>query len=509
MLLIASLSAIYVEVGTGTESTNYIPAYSLYNYSWSRVIYLQSELINEMEINQISYNINNSPSNYTMTNQSIYLKHTTDSFITSTDYVEPSTGNGYELVYSGSITYNGAGWFDLTLDNTFEYNGTDNLEIFFKNNHGAWASGYPQFVASSATPQRASYKYLDASFPEVTGTLSDKYPNMRFHFIAENQPYVATLTAPTNGSFNVAVPVELEWTNGADTDWVKVYLSDNSEDVATMNPSALVADNYTQESYTADNLNALTNYYWRIASGNDISEYIIPSQIWNFTTQAADGSIVIGTGTVENISLPMEPYWSYSISQTIYDQEWINVDNQRIEQISYYFNGHSAWVEDVQIFMAHTTLNTFETTSSWVLEDELMLVYDGQLETTAQEGWITLPLSVPFNYNNTDNLLVAFAANTPGHASTYDDFVGSVVGGNKSIFFRSDSINSDFISPNTGTLSDKIPNTLLTMGDIPTTAQLMVFPDSYVWDETVINTSAIPKTFSMRNTGIGTLTVNS
>ena len=53
MLLIASLSAVYVEVGTGEISNSYIPTYGFYSYGWSRTIYPQSELINEMDMDML------------------------------------------------------------------------------------------------------------------------------------------------------------------------------------------------------------------------------------------------------------------------------------------------------------------------------------------------------------------------------------------------------------------------------------------------------------------------
>ena len=506
MLTVTAVFAIYVEVGTGATTTNYVPVYGLYDYSWSRTIYLQSDLVNEMEINSLSYNVGNTPNNYTFTNQTYYMRHTTSSSIQSTNYVNPAADNSFQLVYSGTVTYNDSGWHDIILDTAFEYNGTDNLEVVVHNNHGQWSSGYPNFVGTVETLGRAIYKYADGSFPQVSGTISTTYPNTRFHFTAEGEPSMAALTAPVNGSFNVQTPVELTWTNGANTDWVKVYFSENADDVLTMNPRALVANNYTQQNYTTNGLNALTNYFWRIISGNG-TQYLASSAVWNFTTAAADGSILIGNGTEQNTGLPMEPYYGYSMSQTIYNQEWINIDGQRIEQISYYFNGYSTWVEDVQIYMAHTTLNTFDNSNSWVLDNELTLVYDGQIATTTQEGWITLLLDTPFNYNNTDNLLVAMEANTPGCVSNSDDFFGTSVDGNKSIYQRSDSVNSNFVSPVTGTLTNKIPNTLFTMGDMPVGPVINVTPISLDFGDVYVNRTGMAP-LAIRNLGIDNLNVN-
>jgi len=510
MLLIASLSAIYVEVGSGNESTSYIPAYGFYDYGWSRTIYLQSDLVNEMEIYTISYNVGNTPNNYTMDNQSFYMKHTTDTSIASTDYIDPATDDTYELVFSGNLNYNGGGWYDIILDSAFDYNGTDNLEVLVLNNDGSYVGSSPTFVATSATPQRAIYRYTDGTFPTTPGTLSAVYPNTRFHFTAENEPSMATLTAPENGSFNLNPPVELTWTNGEDTDWVKVYFSSDLQEVASMSENALLADEYVQQSYTVDNLTSLTTYFWRVVSGNNITEYLISTPIWNFSTSAEEGSIVIGTGTEVNTHLPMEPYYGYSLTQTIYNQEWLNVDDQRIEQISFYYNGNGAWTEDnIQVYLGHTELDEFTDGTSWLPISDFVLVYDGPFSVPAEEGWVTIPLSVPFNFNNEDNLVIAFEANTQGYTSSNDEFHGSSVTGNKSIYHYNDSTNYDFITPPSGTVQSFIANILLTMGDIPTTPQLMVTPDEYSWPNTIINSSANTVTFTMRNTGLGTLTVNS
>ncbi|MFA7057757.1 MAG: choice-of-anchor D domain-containing protein, partial [Candidatus Cloacimonadales bacterium] len=507
MLLIASISAIYVEVGSGTATTNYIPAYGFYSYGWSRTIYLQSELINEMEITAISYDVNNAPNNFNLNNQSYYMRHTTDSSIASTDYVDPATDTSFELVFSGSITYDGSGWHQLLLDTAFDYNGTDNLEIAVINNMGSWNSPYPVFKGTNETPERAVYQYADGTFPTGTGYYSGVFPNARFYFTAEGEPSMATLTTPSNNSFNVQAPMELAWTNGADTDWVKVYLSDDIQQVSGMNPAALLADNYIQESYTVAELTSLTNYYWRIVSANEATDFLVPSAVWKFTTAAADGSIVIGNGTEINTSLPMEPYWGYTISQSIYEQEWIDVDDQVIQQVSYYYNGNSSWTEDVKVYLAHTTLSSFTTTGSWVPADELLLVYDGPMSVPSEEGWVTINLSAPFVYNNTDNLLVAFSCHTPGYHSSSDEFFGTTTTEQNSIVYYSDSINSNFVSPSPGTLKSIIPNILLTMVDIPTGASIVVPQTSLDYGDIYLNRTGVVE-LTISNWGVEDLEVD-
>eukprot|EP00831_Metopus_contortus_P057880 TRINITY_DN50185_c0_g1_i2.p1 TRINITY_DN50185_c0_g1~~TRINITY_DN50185_c0_g1_i2.p1 ORF type:complete len:789 (-),score=93.71 TRINITY_DN50185_c0_g1_i2:144-2480(-) len=289
---------------------------------------------------------------------------------------------------------------------------------------------------------------------------------------------------------------------------VNLYLSEDIAEVNDLAQTAMVIENQNVTSYTGD-FDEWTTYYWRVGSLNSTG-YEVLSDVNSFTTVTPDGTIQIGTGSETNTHLPMEPFYGYTISQTIYDQAWLNVDGQRIEEISYYYNGNSAWTEDnIQVYLGHTELDEFADGTSWLPLSDFVLIYDGPFTVPAEEGWVTIPLTVPFNYNNTDNLVVAFESNTQGYTSSADEFYGTTTNGSKSLWYYSDSVNSDFINPAAGTLASTIPNIMLTMGDIPTTPQLMVTPDEYSWENTIINTSANTVTFSMRNTGLGALTINS
>lgn len=133
-MLIASISySDYIEIGTGTYHTANIPFYGYRDYGWSRVIYLQSEIGAAIDITKISYCLSNTVENYETNNQKIYMKHTTDTIFFSNDYEDTST---YQEVYNGTINWDGSGWFDIILDTPFNYNGSDNLVIYYQNHDG-------------------------------------------------------------------------------------------------------------------------------------------------------------------------------------------------------------------------------------------------------------------------------------------------------------------------------------------------------------------------------------
>ena len=512
LLFLVSLSAVFVEIGTQDGTTNYIPAYGLWDYGWSRVVYQSEDINDEVEIGGISFLVTSEPSNYSMLNQEIYLKHTSVDSYESAAYVDPTTDDNYELVFSGDITYNGSGWIDIIFDSPFTYNGNDNLEVLYLNNDGDWTSGYPTFATNSVAEgtSPAMYKYADNEFPAVDGTLVSYYPCTRLHFAVEGAPTAATLTAPANGAMNVEIPVTLEWTSGENNETFDVYFSDDISLVSSNDASVLISEDTASNSFIVSDLTNLTSYFWKVVAKNSNVELTANSQIFSFTTPSEEGSLVIGNGDEINQGLPMEPFYGYTISQTIYLQEWISTENQRIEELAYYYNGNSDYTEDnIQIWMTHTDLVEFADTESWVTQDQLLLVYDGPFTVPATEGWVNIILDVPFNFNNEQNLLVAFEANTQGYSSGSDEFFCTTTTGNHSLEKHSDTINYDFIEPPTGTIRNAFPNTMFTFGEIPTTPQLMVNPDEYTWNPTIMGTQAIPAVFTMRNSGLGTLTINS
>lgn len=149
-------------IGNGTSVSENYPFNGYYDYSWSNVIYTQSELGAAGTISKIAFYVGNSPSAYTMNNQIIYMKHTSASAFSNNTYGGTS---GYTQVFNGTITYNGSGWKEITLSTPFSYNGTDNLDVLFENRDGSWASGFPSFNYTSVSGNRVKRDYQDNSFP--------------------------------------------------------------------------------------------------------------------------------------------------------------------------------------------------------------------------------------------------------------------------------------------------------------------------------------------------------
>ena len=188
LLFISTVYSADIEIGTGLTTTNYLPMYGLYDYSWSNFI-IDSNLIGmEAEFNQIQFNVGNTPDYYESLNQKIYFKHTSDTEVTAA-YTNPETA-GFTLVYDGDIIWNGSGWQGVMLDTPFDYNGSDNLQIIWENRDASWVSGYPNFFKTDVIENVGAYDYADGSLPVIEGTAVTYYQNLKLGFEAENEPTV-------------------------------------------------------------------------------------------------------------------------------------------------------------------------------------------------------------------------------------------------------------------------------------------------------------------------------
>ncbi|HXK81149.1 MAG TPA: fibronectin type III domain-containing protein [Bacteroidales bacterium] len=204
--------------------------------------------------------------------------------------------------------------------------------------------------------------------------------------------------------------------------------------------------------------------------GGDISDW---SAVLNVEVPY-EGLVQIGDEDNTGQHLPIEPFYGYSYSQSIYYAEDFNSpgENQWIEKIWYNYSWSSSNDpdnEDWIIYMG-TTANTALT--DWVDISEFTEVFNGQsgLQYVSGTGWIEFTLDQPFIYNpDTDgNLIIAVEENSPSYSSSSDEFFVTDANSNVSIRYYSDGTNPDpYNLTVTGTLQDNYPNTRFLFNDIP------------------------------------------
>ena len=206
-------SGTTVETGdpNSTLQNGRVPAYGYYDYSWSGAIYTAAELGNAPKtIEKISWNVTNGNS-MTLTNQEIWMAHTTVEVFP--DGTMPDVGNGpwngFVRVFNSDLPFS-SGWNEITLASPFSFNGSENLLVKVINNHGSYATSYPEFQYTSKT-NSVVYNYADGSIPSTAGYRNAFRPNTRFAMGGDALPIDLI-------SFNGEVLLEmnpivlLEWT---------------------------------------------------------------------------------------------------------------------------------------------------------------------------------------------------------------------------------------------------------------------------------------------------------
>ncbi len=285
LCMITSINAQnYVEIGTGTVS-NTMPIYSYWNYSWSSMIYPQSGLGSAKTITKIALNCTNGPK--TVTNQKIYIKHTTNAIYGSAGYEDPAN-TGYTLVYDGNLSFvNGWNEIDIT---DFAYNGTDNISIHCENR---WNNTYgPNFNSTASVINNNKNCGNDQSFPTTGGTLNpypSSLPNIRFYYTSSG-PATPSNPIPFDNALKASASNALSFDLGANTSNYDLYFGIDSANVSNLNASVKVVNNATVAAagtvvYTLPSLlTEKTKYFWRVVAKNGVQSEVSP--LWKFTTEA-------------------------------------------------------------------------------------------------------------------------------------------------------------------------------------------------------------------------------
>ena len=125
-----------VFIGCGGTATNeYLPSYSLYNYTLSQQIYTADEITIDGLIDKVSFY--NDGATKTR-DYDIYMVSTNKtSFENANDWI---TVTAEDLVYSGSVTIEAGTWTTIVLDIPFDYNTSTNLALIIDDNSGSWTN---------------------------------------------------------------------------------------------------------------------------------------------------------------------------------------------------------------------------------------------------------------------------------------------------------------------------------------------------------------------------------
>ncbi len=159
--------------------------------------------------------------------------------------------------------------------------------------------------------------------------------------------------------------------------------------------------------------------------------------------------VSIGTGTT-NVANPINPFYEFSYSQNIYLASEIGqASGGSIYDITFKCANPTMAIgssNNWTVYMANTSKASFSNKTDWVPVSELTQVFSGIISVSS--GKIKITLDTPFDYNGTDNLVIAVDENEFGYNSQ-DKFYNSNTpeSGNRSLFYYADGTNLDPNNP--------------------------------------------------------------
>lgn len=189
-------------------------------------------------------------------------------------------------------------------------------------------------------------------------------------------------------------------------------------------------------------------------------------------------TVQIGAGTGTTYQFPIHGNFGYTYSQQIYTKAQINTAGGITKIRFFYVSGDIAPSKDWTIYMGHTSKTSFSSNSDWVALSSLTQVFDGSVSyiLPAANNWMEISLQTTFNYNNSDNLVIAVHQHTPGYSSMAWGAFGS--GPDTGLIYRNDSTNpSPSSPPPANAISSSLSRIQLEFS--PPLAPVAVYPSNY------------------------------
>ena len=163
-----------------------------------------------------------------------------------------------------------------------------------------------------------------------------------------------------------------------------------------------------------------------------------------FTTLMCNDAINDTVGntatTTTYYSIPINNNYSYTYTQQILLASEIGTSGD-ISSISFYYSGSSPITQKAgcTIYMGHTTLSSFSSTSDAIDPASMSIVYTGNMNCTP--GWNRIRFSNPFTYNGTHNLVIAIDDNSGHWQGTAYTFLTSPAPAQMTLTFYGDGSN--------------------------------------------------------------------
>ena len=241
---------VKLTIGSGTSTASDMPFSNYYKYALSQQIYTTAELGSAGLIESIDLWKNNDVS--CERNLDIYMVSTDkNSFSNENDWIHVTDA---DRVFSGTVTFADNNWTSITLDESFVYDGTQNVAIIIDDNTGSYVNNAYFLMYEVSGNQSIEYNNdgtnIDPSDPSIEGTLHEYKNQIR---ILKSE--IGDCAKPTSLKTTELGPdfATLSWIeNGTSTEWVVAYKSNTDANFTEVNA--------TSNPFTLTSLTTYTDY---------------------------------------------------------------------------------------------------------------------------------------------------------------------------------------------------------------------------------------------------------
>ena len=151
--------------------------------------------------------------------------------------------------------------------------------------------------------------------------------------------------------------------------------------------------------FVTKNAKGLLNYIFRLNLESININHIIMKKItitlllFLFGIATGYSQVLVGEGTNTEQVLPINAYYGYTYSQSIYLSSEINASGT-ITTLQWYYSGSGnlANNQSIVIYFGQTDKTSFDSDADFIEVEDLTQVYSGGIVTNSTPGWKTITL---------------------------------------------------------------------------------------------------------------------
>ncbi|MBW3517693.1 T9SS type A sorting domain-containing protein [Flavobacterium sp. NKUCC04_CG] len=410
------------QIGTGQLTSTTLPMRPNFGYNYSQQIYLKAEVVGAVGtsnlITKVKFHFTATTATDTYKDWKIYMGNTNQTeFATTSSWVNH---NQLSEVFDGVVTFPTPtdNWMEIELTTPFIWDGVSNLVV-------AVHEFTPGFLFGGA------FRKMDTAGNRgiITGT-DMVNPDPQNLTSGATYTYVPQLTLVSRDVPTCVFPINVvssdlrhdsikySWDIYGTNPYLGTeyfYSTSATAPTQTTQPSGIVSA--PGEELALTGLNENTQYYiwFRVkCNATTTGEW---STVYKFRTNLIGQ---IGTGELVGSELPLRSSSAFNYSQQIYLKDEITAaigtDNV-ITKIQFHLKSAAATAnyKDWKIFIGNTNQTEFATGTSWIAQNQLEQVFDGEVSfpNPTVGDWMEIELTTPFIWDGESNLVIAVNEYTP------------------------------------------------------------------------------------------------